>query len=289
MRRIILRHISGSKANQVNEFPVDQFQTLTLGRDTDQTIRYDPEKDDLVSKQHAKIVWEAGHDDSFFVTDLDSRNGTYVNKQRISGTASIVPGDVIQLGPGGPAFRFDLEPLPDSMLRPTREAEPVRETREAALSSGPSSSLAKAPVGYATVERMLSLYQQQSRKTLINLIAALVGVIIIVAGGLIYLNKREMASRYANLGEQLKITQDKVNQNTSPTDPPKSPADIVRGFGPATVFIEVSWKLIHTTSDRQVYHRYDGDTHSIFRLAIASTHGLPPRLTKLAISLLAVR
>ena len=97
------------------------------------------------------------------------------------------------------------------MLRPTREAEPVRETREAALSSGPSSSLAKAPVGYATVERMLSLYQQQSRKTLINLIAALVGVIIIVAGGLIYLNKREMASRYADLGARLKVTQDKVN------------------------------------------------------------------------------
>ena len=35
MRRIILRHISGSKANEVNEFLVDQFQALTLGRDTD--------------------------------------------------------------------------------------------------------------------------------------------------------------------------------------------------------------------------------------------------------------
>ena len=49
MLRIILRHISGSKANQVDEFLADQFKALTLGRDTDQTIHYDPEMDDLVS------------------------------------------------------------------------------------------------------------------------------------------------------------------------------------------------------------------------------------------------
>jgi S1-C subfamily serine protease len=259
MRRIILRHISGSKANQVDEFPVDQFKALTLGRDTDQTIHYDPERDDLVSKQHARIFCEEGHDDRFLITDLNSRNGTYVNKQRISGTASIVPGDVIQLGPGGPEFQFDLEPSPDGMLRATREAEPVRETRESVLSPRPSNSLAKPPVGYATVERMLSLYQQSSRRTFINLIAALVGVMVIVAGVLVYLNKREMGTRYANLGEKIKMTQDmvKVSRNTSPTDPTMSPAEIAHKFGPATVYIEVSWKLIHTKSDRQVYHRYD--------------------------------
>jgi S1-C subfamily serine protease len=108
---------------------------------------------------------------------------------------------------------------------------------------------------------MLSLYQQSSRRTLVNLTAAMVGVIIIVAGVLVFLNKREMATRYASLGEQVKITQDmvRVSRNTSPTGPTMSPAEIVRKFGPATVYMEVSWKLIHTKSDRQVYHRYDGE------------------------------
>jgi serine protease Do len=254
MRRIILRHIGGSKANQVDEFPADQFKALTIGRDTDQTIHYDPERDDLVSKQHARIFWEEGHDDKFLIADLNSRNGTYVNKQRISGTASIVPGDVIQLGPGGPEFQFDLEPPPDGMLRPTREAEPVRETREAVLSPSPSSSLTKPPVGRATVERMLSLYQQSSRRTFVNLIAAMVGVIIIVAGGLIYMNLT--AKRMGGKIEEITEKMVSIKPAPTPTDPIMQPAEIASKYSQSTVFIEVSWKLIDTESDQQVYRKY---------------------------------
>ena len=67
MRRIIIRHISGSKAEQVEEFPADQFKVLTLGRNPDQTIRFDPDKDDLVSRQHARITWETGQEERFFI------------------------------------------------------------------------------------------------------------------------------------------------------------------------------------------------------------------------------
>jgi serine protease Do len=253
MRRIILRHISGSKANQVDEFPVDQFKILTLGRDTDQTIRYDPERDDLVSKQHARIFCEEGHDDRFLITDLNSRNGTYVNKQRISDTTSIVPGDVIQLGPGGPEFRFDLEPSPDGMLRSTREAEPVRETQESVLSPRPSSSLTKPPVGRATVERMLSLYQQSSRRTFVNLTAAMVGVIVIVAGGLIYMNLT--AKRMGGKIEEITEKMVSIKSAATPADPIMLPAEIASKYGQSTVFIEVSWTLIEE-SNQQVYHRH---------------------------------
>ena len=178
-----------------------------MGRDTDQTIHYDPERDDLVSKQHARISWEEGHDDKFLITDLNSRNGTYVNKQRISGTASIVHGDVIQLGPGGPEFHFDLEPRPEGMIRPTREINNVRDTRETATNSTLATPPLKTSVGRATVERMLGQYQQSSRKVLLNLAAAVIGVIVIGAGVLSYLNlttKQELATHYDSLGEQLK-------------------------------------------------------------------------------------
>src|SRR5712691_829655 len=83
MQRVVIRHISGSKANQVEEFPVDEFKVLTLGRNTDQTVRYDPDKDDLVSRRHARISREEGQEDWFLITDVGSSHGTYVNKQRI--------------------------------------------------------------------------------------------------------------------------------------------------------------------------------------------------------------
>ncbi|HEY7493629.1 MAG TPA: serine protease, partial [Candidatus Tectomicrobia bacterium] len=137
----------------------------------------------------------------------------------------------------------------------------VRETREAA--SSPVLAPPQPAVGRATVERLLGQYQQSSRKTVINLAVALVGVLVMVVGVLVYLNlttKRQMAARFVNLGEELKITRDtvQVSQHTSPTDRTMSPAEITTEFGPATIYIEVSWKLIHTKSDRQVYHRYEG-------------------------------
>lgn len=48
-----------------------------------------------VSAQHARI--EHVRDDTYLITDLDSRNGTWVNGQRIQ-SSFVRPGDVIGLG-----------------------------------------------------------------------------------------------------------------------------------------------------------------------------------------------
>jgi serine protease Do len=192
MQHVIIKHTSGSTAEQVEEFPLDHLKVLTLGRGTDQAIRYDPNKDDLVSREHARISREEGQENTFVITDLNSRNGTYVNKHRISSTASLLPGDMIQLGPGGPEFQFNLDPVPDGMTRVTREVNGVLETRESAVHSALSSSpivknsSPKTSVGRTTVERMLGQYQQNSRKTLVNLAALLAGMLLMVAGVLVY-------------------------------------------------------------------------------------------------------
>ena len=44
MERVILRHLRGSKASQLEEFPLQQFVELTIGRDPTAGIRFDPEK-----------------------------------------------------------------------------------------------------------------------------------------------------------------------------------------------------------------------------------------------------
>ena len=91
MERVIFRHISGSKANQVEEFPLAQFVEAVVGRDPGSTVKYDPARDDLVGRQHARIARDPASPYHFTITDLNSRNGTFVNKQRIVGTTTLSP------------------------------------------------------------------------------------------------------------------------------------------------------------------------------------------------------
>ncbi|MDD9936692.1 MAG: sigma 54-interacting transcriptional regulator [Myxococcales bacterium] len=67
---------------------------LTIGREASDasTLQLQHAR---VSRRHARI--EAEGSDRFLITDLESRNGTYVNGRRIA-SASIGPGDVIRIG-----------------------------------------------------------------------------------------------------------------------------------------------------------------------------------------------
>jgi serine protease Do len=108
-QKIILRFRNSSKAGTCQELPVSKFPSVTLGRDPNCEVAFDPDKDDLVSRAHTKIFVL---NDSFWIGDLGSRNGTYVNSQRVSGRVKLLPGDIVQLGRGGPEFEFSVDPLP---------------------------------------------------------------------------------------------------------------------------------------------------------------------------------
>ena len=134
VERIILRHLSGSKAGHEEVFDVNQLQELTIGRHPSSSVQYDEAKDDLVSGQHARITQEAADATAFTLTDLGSRNGLYVDKQRVINAVRLIPGNVIQLGAGGPEFEFDLDPRPEGQLKKTRAAAlsgsgPIPKTR----------------------------------------------------------------------------------------------------------------------------------------------------------------
>jgi pSer/pThr/pTyr-binding forkhead associated (FHA) protein len=66
---------------------------LTIGRDprADLSLRLDP----MVSTNHARIVRDGK---TFWLEDLDSRNGTYIGEQRIQGRSAIGPGTLFVLG-----------------------------------------------------------------------------------------------------------------------------------------------------------------------------------------------
>ena len=73
------------------QVPLTQ-QTTTLGRGRGNSIVL---RDAKVSRRHAEIRLQ---DSTFVLQDLNSRNGTFVNDQRISTAVTLQPGDEIRVG-----------------------------------------------------------------------------------------------------------------------------------------------------------------------------------------------
>ena len=65
-----------------------------------------------VSRHHAEIRHQ---DNIYIIVDLGSFNGTFINGRRIVSSEALQDGDVIQLGPGGPSFRFRAPTDQDSL------------------------------------------------------------------------------------------------------------------------------------------------------------------------------
>jgi S1-C subfamily serine protease len=94
------KFLSGARAGQIEAF---RKAYIGLGRHPLSDVRFDAERDLDVSSRHAAIVRKP---EGFQLQDLGSRNGTFVNGQRISGDVLLQDGDVIGFGPNGPAVEF---------------------------------------------------------------------------------------------------------------------------------------------------------------------------------------
>ncbi len=96
-----------------------------LGRDPTLDISFDPD-DDVISAVHARVWHDAGG--TWWLEDLGSTNGTWLNGKRIGAAEQIRGGDRFTLGQRGPALRVT---LPGELAR-TR-AEPAVEIAQPAL------------------------------------------------------------------------------------------------------------------------------------------------------------
>lgn len=260
IERIVLKHLSGTKAKLEEKFDLAQFRELTIGRHPASVVRYDENSDDLVSGNHARINQENGQHD-FTLVDLGSRNGTFVNNQRVTSPVKIKPGDVIQLGAGGPEFEFDCDPRPNGFVKPTRVAVDaavsipatrersavvgLKETTDVAslqphtTSAAVNGSSAQGRVGKATLERVITETKQETRKWMLIGGAALAAVLLIV-----FLIARP------------KPGPAQIINNLVPTTDGLTDAQIAEQYGKAVVNLEVSWKLVNSQSGRQVFHQY---------------------------------
>ena len=98
------RMVPVSGAWESGDGPIElQHGKIHLGRGSRNDIVVGKTPGSVVSGEHAAIHV---HSDFCELEDLDSANGTFVNDHRIS-RSKLQHGDVIELGQGGPVFRFE--------------------------------------------------------------------------------------------------------------------------------------------------------------------------------------
>ncbi len=108
--RVVLRHLSGARATEVDVVPFGAQRELVLGRAPSAAVRFDPRRDPSVGRQHARLE-PAADPDRVRLVDLDSVNGTFVNGVRVTAPVELRSGDVVRLGADGPEFSVLIEPL----------------------------------------------------------------------------------------------------------------------------------------------------------------------------------
>ena len=91
---------------------------FTLGRSADNDLVV-PEP--LASRHHARLEMRAGR---WYVIDLDSANGTLLNRQRVSGEQALNAGDLIAIGETVFAFVAS-EPARPAVVPPVARARPA--------------------------------------------------------------------------------------------------------------------------------------------------------------------
>ncbi len=298
---MIIKHSSGSKANQVEEFPLHHYSELILGRDNSSTVKYDADRDDLVGRQHAKISRDPKDENSFLIEDMQSRNGTFLNGQKLAGAQSIRPGDVVQLGPGGPEFTFDVEPRPEGATKATRIADvsaagkTTPETRVVGADAAAAGSIptvpttGKATVGKATVERMISssvteTKKQEGRKyAAIGIVAGIAILLlfgIVIGGGYWYsarqqeAQKKELADKAAQLESDAANMKSKMEADKAAGG--ISAAEVSDKYGKAVVFIQGSWQLINKESKTPIYHQFMPNSREVLGALYKQNYGKGP-------------
>jgi serine phosphatase RsbU (regulator of sigma subunit) len=107
-----------------HRYALDQAGTL-IGRQPEAAIYLDSL---AVSRQHARVLWDHN---GWFVEDLNSSNGTYVNGHRLTARAPLTDRDVLQIGPY--VLHLEVErstpsPDPEHIIRSQISAQTTNQT-----------------------------------------------------------------------------------------------------------------------------------------------------------------
>lgn len=249
IKQIIIRHLSGSKANQVEEFDYQDNNSISFGRAAHNQLQFDVDQDSAVSREHG-VIEKGETAGTFIITDHNSLNGTYVNGQKITGSHNLRPGDEVSLGAKGPRFQFEVNPSmvaeAATQLIQIPAADPTMEH-----SIVEASAPAKQGIGKETFERAIFTERKRSQKTLISVI----GAILLVTTALGYTFKDQLIPSKDDFvagTDTVKV----ITNTTTVVEEAFSPARIAKENTDKVVFIEFGFKLIHAPTGDDIYHQY---------------------------------
>jgi adenylate cyclase len=89
----LLAYLEAEIDGENRSFPIPREFALCIGRSGSVCVTLD---DDSVSRRHALL--QRTEADEYYVVDLGSRNGTYLNQKRISAASILKPDDRISIG-----------------------------------------------------------------------------------------------------------------------------------------------------------------------------------------------
>ncbi len=119
-RKAFLKQIVADGSDK--RHPLNDGETITLGRSATCQIVLDPQQHSGVSRAHAQLQPSQKFKSSGWqICDLNSANGTFVNGQAVTDAYVLKSGDRISLGQNGPVFVFEAE-APTVATKPTRNA-----------------------------------------------------------------------------------------------------------------------------------------------------------------------
>jgi S1-C subfamily serine protease len=177
--RAQFKFLSGSRAGQVETF---QKAYLGLGRHPLSDVRFDAERDLDVSSRHAAIMRKT---EGFVLQDLGSKNGTYVNGQRLEGDRLLVDGDVIGFGAKGPALEFhvqteagDAEPTATAQAAAGRMSQPKQMVHAMAATAGRRPGIGRSSTAIRAAIETATQHWRRTTKVLFGVLL----LVIVLAG-----------------------------------------------------------------------------------------------------------
>lgn len=146
---------------------------VVLGTDATSSLRFDPTWDKTVSSRHASIEW---HEGAWWIFD-HSREGCWIQGQRLTGSRKLEPTTELELGQGGPkiiltqAVAAAEAPAPSGMVAP-----PVADLLHSS-STAPARTISPPPLPSPSARSGKSLWIAGGALLLLVLLAAIVMVL----------------------------------------------------------------------------------------------------------------
>jgi S1-C subfamily serine protease len=313
VHKIVIRHVSGSKANQIEEFSLKGRTELRIGRDPSCDIVYESARDDVVSRNHAVIGISAGERPTFTIEDLGSSNGTFLNNEQIREKTELLPDDALTFGRGGPSFAFDVQPRPVGVGPRTRiidvaapAATRILGADEAATSASlraatgtsvvevmqdePMRSTGKVGIGKETLLHELAKERGAANRTWFSVLGALAAAAVIAGGWLYWREIRSEQAQQQSLadikGEAERVKEQGQEAEAQTTAALKqrlgmNPQDIVRQYGTATAKLTAQWRLFDQTTGRPIFQKtYTDKDNKTYGMYVKLANGtIVPDLT----------